>query len=75
MRKTKKPNFSKINNKIYMVWKVTVSAVEASKLFYKTMFSDNNFNRFYKTFTTPEKPNTDQTKLPHFLKLQIENES
>ena len=59
-----------------MVLQDALSAVDAAKQFYKIIWFENNFNRFYdKTVTTAEEHNIDFPELPHYLRLQIKNGS
>ena len=59
-----------------MVLQDALSAVDAAKQFYKIIWSNNNFNRFYdKTVTTAEEHNIDLPELPRYLRLKIENGS
>ena len=47
-----------------MILQDSLSAVDASKLFYKIIWSENNFNIFYKTVTTAEEHNINLPELP-----------
>ena len=62
--------------KANMVLLVALSAVDAAKQFYKIIWSEKNFNRFYdKTVTTAEEHNNDPPESTPYLRLQIENGS
>ena len=52
------------------------SAVDAAKTFYKIVWSENNFDKFYdETVTTGEEHNVDLPELLCYLRFQIENGS
>ena len=61
--------------KTNMVLQDALSTVDAAKLFYKIIWSENNFNKFYKTVITTEEHNIVLSELPRYLRLQIKNES
>ena len=57
--------------KKYMVLQGALSVVNAAKQFYKIIWSETNFNRFYETVITAEKHNIKLPELPRYLRLQI----
>ena len=75
VQQRKFPSITK-KKKTNKVLQDALSAVDAAKQFYKIIWSENNFNRFYdKTVTTAEEHNIDLPELAHYLRLQIENGS